>query len=117
MPGCRALPVEPQRELFGICPPIEIITPIGASRSVMSSTRSSESSSKVQPVADIVVGAHGLGLWFIITPRQPVARAVSSAFTLHQSNSTLLPILYAPEPRTTTDFPSRGKETSCSVPL
>ena len=38
-----------------------------------------------------------------MTERQPSLRTVVSAFTLHQSNSTELPMRYAPEPKTMTE--------------
>ena len=39
------------------------------------------------------------GLWLIIMVSYPIALAVLAADTAHQSNSTLLPILYTPLPR------------------
>ncbi len=97
--------------LFGICPPTETMTPSGFSRSRTSSTLS-KTIRRIEPVAHIVVRRNRLGV--IVYHNRLIAQI---AGRLHSIDRTPVEfhraaIRYAPEPSTTTDFPSKGYLTS-----
>mmetsp|Transcript_53720 Transcript_53720/g.150083 ORF Transcript_53720/g.150083 Transcript_53720/m.150083 type:complete len:205 (+) Transcript_53720:284-898(+) len=92
--------------LFGVCPPTDTTMPAHRSRLAMSSTVSWLSSSKYSRSDSSKSVDTVSGLQLMMMAWCPSDRSVFTHDTQHQSNSTLLPMRYGPQPRTTTPPPA-----------
>merc|ERR1719331_3169526 len=100
----------PIARLFGVCPPTLITTPSGFSKAQTSRIVSSESSSKYRRSDSSKSVLTVSGLQLITMACAPCERSVWMHDTQHESNSTLLPMRYGPQPSTMTPLaaPLRG---------
>ena len=78
--------------MFGICPPMLTMTPSGFSRLTDVHHRLERDLFEVELVADVVVGADRLGVVVQHDGLVAGSDAACTAFTQHQSNSTLEPM-------------------------
>ena len=103
--------------LLGIWPPVETMTPWGALKVDDVHHALEGQLVEVEAVTHVVVGRHGLRV-VVYHDRTPALLADGGPRPARrtESNSTELPMRYAPEPRTTTERLSRSKVMSLFTP-